>query len=63
MTNREFEHVMLDIVIPGGTVILVVCIGLLTWAAITPAHAGCPWGTKYECSANWGGKGQSCGCR
>lgn len=29
---------------------------------IIPANAGCPAGTRYDCTSTYNGK-QSCGCR
>jgi hypothetical protein len=31
-------------------------------ATVIPASAGCPPGTRYDCTSTYNGK-QSCGCR
>ncbi|MGM4958117.1 hypothetical protein [Bradyrhizobium sp. 604_D8_N2_3] len=42
-------------------VLAVSALALLT-VSILPAKAGCPAGTRYDCSSTYNGK-QSCGCR
>jgi hypothetical protein len=44
---------------------LVIAFAALSIAAVAstiPAQAGCPAGTRYDCTSTYNGK-QSCGCR
>lgn len=59
--SQRHEHLFLDIVVPGLTVVLIAIIALMV-VGMTPAKAHCPPGTAYGCIRDYDGK-QICGCR
>jgi hypothetical protein len=59
MTQRQIDHVVLDVIVPGVIIFALIALAMMVMAG--PAEARCPPGTSYGCYPYNGA--QVCGCR